>query len=573
MKKTLLSLLIALLSANLLSAQGPGDYQFQFQFENTLKEWVQAPDGAWFGAGWSVTYPGYQMSVPFVVKWNAQKDSLLWAVNIPMPDAEVIWDVALLPAADGGVFIGAVFDACDFPTQDAFARLDDAGQLVWINQSPEEYRSGSKLWLLPASNGNLLFQTDQYLLESDQNGALKWAEMEWFNWNGVVQRQEGDYLLYGYDRLGVSNPFSGIVEQPFPDNIRHALQLPSGDWLFLGNDHIYRVSADFTVLNKQLFAGQQDWYALFETGGDYWVASKNIADEGLLLRLDTATLGELSTHNFGTNYRVKSVLYEPGDSLLWLSGDANFYRNQTVFLKSAPRSNPVITPTRSLALTGIRLETTPQTYLYPCGGLLGTWGHNFRIEFGKVFVTVKNTGNTPVQQFRVNGHFNRCWTICASYEQISESFDLALAPGDSVELLLLDDFDLDGQENKPVFNLCFWTAVPDGRLDANPEDDRFCKTFSVLVSDQEPVESLQQVQVFPNPSTGDVTFKIEPPDAGQGDYTIVLTNLSGQVILREPFSGASYRLSRGSLPAGIYFYEISGRTKRAGTGKVVFTDN
>lgn len=571
MKKTLLSLLIASLSANLLPAQGPGDYQFQFQFENTLKEWVKAPDGSWFGAGWSVSYPGYPMGVPFVVKWNAQKDSIMWRAEVPMPLAELVWDVALLPTPDGGVFVGAVFDGCDYPTQDAFARLDAGGNILWVNQSPEEYREAYRLWLFEMPSGNLLFQTDQYQFESDQNGALKWADKGWFSWGGGVPRQEGDTLFYGYEKLGVGNPVSGIAEQSFPDIIRHALQLPSGNWLFLGNDHIYRLTPDFSVLEKQAFAGQQIWHSLFETGGDYWVAAENIGDEGLLLRIDTATLGVLSAHNFGTNYRVKSVLYEPGDSLLWLSGEANFYRNRTVFLKSAPRKNPAIVSGRSLSLSGIRLETTPQTYLDFCGGFDGANGRNFRIEFGKVFVTVKNTGNTPVQKFRVNGHFDRCSDICVSYEQISIPFDMPLLPGDSTELLLPDDFDLDGQENKPAFNLCFWTAVPDDRLDGNPEDDRFCKTFSVLVSEQEPVVSFQNVQVFPNPSAGDVRFNIEVVDAGPDDRLIVLTNLSGQVVLRESFSGPAYHLARGSLPAGIYFYEITGQAKRLARGKLVFT--
>lgn len=571
MKKTLLSLLIALLSANLLPAQGPGDYQFQFQFENTLKEWVKAPDGAWFGAGWSVSYPSYPMGVPFVMKWNAQKDSMIWRTEVPMPLAERVWDVALLPTSDGGIFAGAVFDGCDYPTQDAFARLDAGGNILWVSQSPEEYREAYRLWLFEMPNGNLLFQTDQYQFESDPNGALKWADKGWFSWGGIVPRQEGDTLFYGYEKLGLGNPFSGIAEQPFPDIIRHALQLPSGNWLFLGNDHIYRLSADFSVLNKQQFAGQQIWNTIFETGGDYWVAAENIADEGLLLRIDTATLGVLSAHNFGTNYRVKSVLYEPGDSLLWLSGEANFYNNRTVFLKSAPRKNPAVAPDRSLSLAGIRLETTPKTYLDLCGGFDGASGRNFRIGFGKVFVTVKNTGSTPVQKFRVNGHFDRCSDICVSYEQISETFDLTLAPGDSTELLLLDDFDLDGQEDKPAFNLCFWTAVPDERLDGKPEDDRFCKTFSVLVSDQEPIVSPLNVQAFPNPSAGDITFNIGPTVPGQSPHVLSLTNPAGQTVLREPFSGNEYRLSRGLLPAGIYFYEISAGIKRLGKGKVVLT--
>lgn len=569
MKKTLLALSVAWLFTYLLPAQGPGDYQFQFQFANTLDEWVKGPDGAWFGAGWSVSHPGWPLGVPFVVKWDMAKDSILWKKAVPMPLSEFVWDVALLPAPDGGVYVGAVFDGCDYPTPDGLARLDAGGNILWTIQSPDDLRESNSLWLLPTANSNLLFQTDSYQLEIDPNGALKWAQKEWFGWNGIARRREGDYLFYGYGKLGVSNLVAGIVELPFADNIRHALQLPSHDWLFLGSDEIYRLSADFEVQVKTGFAGQQLWYALFEADGNYWVAGENIASGGLLLRIDTSTLEVLATQNLGTNYRVKSLLHTPGDSLVWLSGNTNFSGNQTVFLKSAPENNPAIIPTRSLALTGIRLEATPKTYLDICGGLDGAQGRNYRIEFGKVYVTMKNTGPMPVQSFRVNGIFSRCSFICQGYEEISKPFDLPLLPGDSAELLLLTNFDLDGQYNVPQFNLCFWAAVPDDRLDLIPEDDRLCKTFSVLVSSPEPAAGAPSIRVFPNPSSGDVHFGFEQELA---PCVLRLTDLPGRLMREEHLEGATHRLTRNGLPAGIYFYEIRNGQRRLASGRVVLTD-
>jgi len=553
MKKTLLFLPALLLYVSSVAAQRPGDYQFQFQFENTLSEWVPASDGIWYGAGWSVSYPGYPMGVPFVIKWDAQNDSLLWTQNVPMPLAEGVRDVALLPAADGGVYVGAAFDGCDYPTLDALSRLDAEGNIVWTEQTPDDYRLSSKVWLLPYPDGHVLFQTDQYQVEYDDAGNVVGSSEGAFVWNDLTPRQGGGYLLCGYQKVGTTGFFSGIVEYPFPDNILYALQLSPGSWLLLGTTHLYRVSADFSVLAQKQISHLRYWSKIFKTDGDYWISGETGAGAGLLQRIDTATLDVLSSHHFGPNYRVTSLLYAPGDSLLWLSGDGNFERNQTVFLKSSPKNNPVIAPIRSLALTDIRLEKTPKVYADNCGGFDGQLGKNFRILFSKVYVTVKNTGVVPVQKFSVNGRFSRCSFICTGYELISETFNIPLAPGDSVELLLLDNLDIDGQYNYSVFNLCFWTAVPDDRLDANPDDDRFCKTFSVLVSDQEPVVAANTVRVFPNPAAGDMTFVIESPE---GESTLTLTDRCGRVVLQEHFSGPVYPLPRRLLPAGIYFYEI-----------------
>ncbi len=566
MKKTLLFLPALLLYVLPAAAQRPGDYQFQFQFENTLSEWVPAYDGIWYGAGWSVSYPGYPMGVPFVVKWDAKNDSLLWTQNVPMPLAEDVWDVALLPAVDGGVYVGAAFDGCDYGTPDGLARLDTDGNILWSKATPQNTGWSSKIWLLPYPDGHLLYQTDHYQIEYDADGQVEWTDVSSFKWNGIASRQDGGYLVYGDQKTGTTDLLLSIVEKSIDDNIFHALQLPSGDWLLLGEQQLYRIASDFSVQLQKPVGAVKPWSKIVEAGGDYWMTGADANGTGLLQRIDTATLDVLSTHHFGQNYRVTSALHAPGDSLLWLSGDGNFDRNQTVFLKSTPRIDPVIAPTRSLALVDIRLEAPPKGFLQNCQN----WdGGNYGIDFGRVFVTVKNTGAAPVQKFRVNGHFKRCSFICTSYEQISEEFDLTLLPGDSLELLLLNNFDLNGQQNNNVFNLCFWTAVPDDRLDANPDDDRFCKTFSVLVSDQEPVVAANSVRVFPNPAAGDMTFVVESPEE---EYALTLTDLSGQVVLQEHFSGSVYQLPRRLLPAGIYFYEISNQQGRLGAGKVVFME-
>ncbi|MBK9337169.1 MAG: hypothetical protein IPM98_11575 [Lewinellaceae bacterium] len=172
MKKTLLLLLVWLLQTNPAAAQGPGDYQFQFQFDNSLKEWVQGPDGAWFGLGWSLAYPGFPKVMPFVIKWDAENDVVLWKTSVTIPYAESMKDVALLPALDGGVFVGAVANGCDYPTPEGLARIDAFGNPQWVILTPDNLRLNDKVWLLPGANGNVVFQTEKHQFIYSQDGSV-----------------------------------------------------------------------------------------------------------------------------------------------------------------------------------------------------------------------------------------------------------------------------------------------------------------------------------------------------------------------------------------------------------------
>jgi len=567
MKKTLLFLLVWLLQTNPTTAQGPGDYQFQFQFDNYLKEWVQGPDGAWFGFGHSNRVD--LIDELFVIKWDAENDLLLWKTNVYLPAQEVMHDLAMLPAADGGVFVGAVYDGCDYPTPEGLARLSAAGDILWTVSTPEELRSNTRLWLLPAADGKIVFQTDKHRFEYLPDGTLSsMGASTGFPWSGFVKNNLGGYLAYGNQALGSFSPFFVV---PFPDNVRHVVQSPGGEWFVLGQEKLYRLDAGMNVLVEKPLAGLQSWSKVFRADGACWVTGTNVAAESVLHRLDPATLDILATYSYDKQYQVLTVLHTPGDSVLWLSGVCNFPRNRTVFLKSVPRDNPVIKPTCSMALTGIRLEQQPTVTQYPFSCTPGGW-KAVSFFFGKVFATVTNIGSSPVSRFLVNGRFNSCWNTCYLQEQFFKSFEISLNPGESTEVLLENAFSLSGTYDGPQFTLCFWTALPDDRLDAIPDDDRYCETFSVIVSDEEVDVVENAVRVSPNPARDQAVFSVNAPDADGAEFKIMLVNASGQIVRQAEFAGPKWMMERGDLPAGLYFYQIANEHNVVGKGKIVLED-
>ncbi|MBL7796325.1 MAG: T9SS type A sorting domain-containing protein [Saprospiraceae bacterium] len=566
MKKTLLLLLVWLLQTNPAAAQGPGDYQFQFQFDNYLKEWVQGPDGAWFGFGHSNRVD--LIDELFVLKWDAENDVLLWKTNVYLPAQEVMHDLAMLPAPDGGVFVGAVYDGCDYPTPEGLARLSADGQILWTISTPEEHRFNNRLWLLPATDGKVIFQTDKFRFEYQPDGTLSsMSTATGFPWSGFVKNSLGGYLAYGNQALGSFSPFFVV---PFPDNVRHVAQPPGGEWFVLGSEKLYRLDAALTVQAEKSLAGLQAWSKVFWADSACWVTGSNTAGASVLHRIDPVTLDILDTYAYDKQYQVLALLHTPGDSVLWLSGNCNFPRNRTVFLKSVPKDNPVIEPTHSVALTGIRLEQQPTyaTNSFPCTFWLGP---SVTFFFGKVFATVTNTGSNPVSKFLVNGRFSSCWNICEYQDQFSKPFEATLMPGESAEVHLSNAFSLSGTYENPLFTLCFWTALPDDRLDAVPEDDRYCETFSVIVSDDEPATIANAVRVSPNPARDQAIFSVETLDADDTRYRIILTNTTGQVMLQTELTGPTWTLETGAMPTGLYFYQITGPNDLIGSGRLVIS--
>jgi len=80
-----------------------------------------------------------------------------------------------------------------------------------------------------------------------------------------------------------------------------------------------------------------------------------------------------------------------------------------------------------------------------------------------------------------------------------------------------------------------------------------------------------QVQLSPNPAQGWVLVQINGRENGleNKNYSFTLLSALGSPVLSGQFSGASFEFEAGSLPQGLYFYEIRQEGKVAATGKLV----
>lgn len=75
------------------------------------------------------------------------------------------------------------------------------------------------------------------------------------------------------------------------------------------------------------------------------------------------------------------------------------------------------------------------------------------------------------------------------------------------------------------------------------------------------------VHVYPNPSHYHVTFEISGQK--QGNYRVELFNTIGASVLKSNTSNNKMIIEKGTLPAGIYFYQVSNQNGNVGNGKLI----
>jgi uncharacterized repeat protein (TIGR01451 family) len=76
-----------------------------------------------------------------------------------------------------------------------------------------------------------------------------------------------------------------------------------------------------------------------------------------------------------------------------------------------------------------------------------------------------------------------------------------------------------------------------------------------------------KINVYPNPAKDDVTFEIKNVELN--NYSLQIFNSIGSSVLQRKISNNKITIQKGSLPAGIYFYQISHPQGVAGIGKLI----
>ncbi|MHB8402882.1 MAG: T9SS type A sorting domain-containing protein [Bacteroidia bacterium] len=80
------------------------------------------------------------------------------------------------------------------------------------------------------------------------------------------------------------------------------------------------------------------------------------------------------------------------------------------------------------------------------------------------------------------------------------------------------------------------------------------------------------VKIFPNPTSGTLTFQINPPD-NMNDYELVIFDTNAKELRRERINSGNnkYVIDVSNFSSGAYYYSLSTKDKTAKSGKFILT--
>jgi len=218
--------------------------------------------------------------------------------------------------------------------------------------------------------------------------------------------------------------------------------------------------------------------------------------------------------------------------------------NDAAFFKYYAPDGQTLDTGKDASVIGV-LATVPQ---------VGFYSFKYHIFFKEITVTVRNEGPTTLNRVNVNIAFpfvsGFFW--CPPDQQFTRALDnLSLPPGGTVELIW-DNLDVASVSPLPnPFALCFWTSLPDHKLDANDANDVFCS--DVMVANDEKTFSVN-FQISPNPTASQATLGYQLPPGTTG--AVHIFNSIGRQVEVFPVEQASGSLTLPEYPAGLYFVSL-----------------
>jgi hypothetical protein len=98
-----------------------------------------------------------------------------------------------------------------------------------------------------------------------------------------------------------------------------------------------------------------------------------------------------------------------------------------------------------------------------------------------------------------------------------------------------------------------------------------CDVLPISMSNNSHLNPNQFVSVYPNPSTGQITFQLSPPSSFD-QYELVVFTETMEVVKSEKFIGnKTIQLSNLNLANGNYFFSVQSALNILQTGKFIIT--
>lgn len=513
------------------------------------------------------------------------------------------------PNGSGGWYIaGFQANGCDY-----IINLDANGNVIWENDSycfevvfgREIYLLNNSDFIITGEANGCDFGGGPYTTRNDNFGNNIWQSSSlmttsYVPYIGIVEKSNGQIASISYDGLihrfdtsgqdvsynpnetytnlvGLSNDFS--VAQPINSNDLQLLNVndmaistyssftpieylkSQNDTItYISNDQIYVLDNQLNIITTHNITNQFDEIIDYEYRADgYQILGKKSNIQHLkFFDNNDSLLFDLTFDN----YREVNAISRQGD-ILAVTGNENSQKiDETVFMMESStnifiqtfdlNNVTVVNNDNDLEVLQVSADALhQQPYTCFVNGV-----QSKKVDWYNLKVQVKNNGTTTINDFELHGKKRQwcsygCGSGAIAYKNISLQ-GLNLQPGDST-WITVGDWEILAQKDVQNNTICFWTTVPNQKIDDDFSNNMSCLTM--LATNTNNLSNAQQFDIFPNPTSDILNVRFTESTTIE---QIRLTNQIGQVIENQMINQFTnlYQLPIYHLPKGIYFMEI-----------------
>ncbi len=198
----------------------------------------------------------------------------------------------------------------------------------------------------------------------------------------------------------------------------------------------------------------------------------------------------------------------------------------------------------------------------------------YRLDIFNPVFTIQNHGETIVNNILINNYFPIIYlqsfdnhTYYLNGTKRKSVSNLSLAPGETKHITLDKlSYYFKFEPNGETHEHCFWTSLPNGKVDDDPENDRSCISYTVEAEEKSVTNS---ISLYPNPASNQLFIETGTPLPDGSTWT--LYDLYGKAAVHAELSGgtSSYTIDLPSLPTGLYAWHLTGTDGSVTSGKLV----
>lgn len=344
-----------------------------------------------------------------------------------------------------------------------------------------------------------------------------------------------------------------------------------GNWAAVSTDSIYLLSPALDKLASLKLPGGE--VLDLETGAGK-IAVLSAGHEVNYYDLQLNWLGQFAL--VGANLSTFRSLEMAEDGVI-VEGSTLFGQENATFVKKFGwDGTDTYTEHNDVALLGVDLGADITTKHDSLDLFSGHVVHFIKMEVANPVFTVKNQGEAVVNQVTINTFFPTLFLVAGENMEAHwitlngnqrHVVPTTLAPGETKDIALDKlTYYFENWPNGQTYEQCFWTSRPNGRVDDDPDNDRFCANLATGTAGRP--ENLR-ASVSPNPANSQISVSV--PNGLASPAIFVLYDVLGKPCFQAVVlaGSGSTVLPTAGLSAGLYYWVLEVGAGQVSGGKLV----